>query len=155
MCTVQLPPGSNPLAVNKYIIPYHIISYRIISRTAEPLGPAINHDTVRRNNMNTGLNIVNYYFGSLWLPCNWSLQWNFRVTNAVYFPSWTRLTTELSGSTLYMVSSDRLLEQLESHSIYKHLFSTSASITWHNKDFWPELINSPLLLHGFLPLQNY
>ena len=27
MCTVLLPPGVNPTAVNKYIIPYHIISY--------------------------------------------------------------------------------------------------------------------------------
>ena len=25
MCTVFLPPGDNPIAVNKYIIPYHII----------------------------------------------------------------------------------------------------------------------------------
>jgi hypothetical protein len=31
MCTVLLPPGDNPLAVNKYIISYHIISYHIIS----------------------------------------------------------------------------------------------------------------------------
>jgi len=27
MCTVLLPPGYNPIAVNKYIISYHIISY--------------------------------------------------------------------------------------------------------------------------------
>jgi len=27
MCTVILPPGDNPIAVNKYIISYHIISY--------------------------------------------------------------------------------------------------------------------------------
>jgi hypothetical protein len=25
MCTVLLPPGDNPIAVNKYIISYHII----------------------------------------------------------------------------------------------------------------------------------
>ena len=34
MCTVLLPPGVNPFAVNKYIsyhITYHIISYHIIS----------------------------------------------------------------------------------------------------------------------------
>jgi len=31
MCTVLLPPGDNPIAVNKYIISYHIISYHIIS----------------------------------------------------------------------------------------------------------------------------
>jgi len=28
MCTVLLPPGVNPIAVNKYIISYHIISKR-------------------------------------------------------------------------------------------------------------------------------
>ena len=28
MCTVLLPPGDNPIAVNKYIISYHIISKR-------------------------------------------------------------------------------------------------------------------------------
>jgi hypothetical protein len=27
MCTVLLPPGVNPAAVNKYIISYHIVSY--------------------------------------------------------------------------------------------------------------------------------
>jgi hypothetical protein len=27
MCTVLLPPGVNPVAGNKYIIPYHIISW--------------------------------------------------------------------------------------------------------------------------------
>ena len=27
MCTVLLPPGDNPIAVNKYIVSYHIISY--------------------------------------------------------------------------------------------------------------------------------
>jgi len=27
MCAVLLPPGDNPIAVNKYIISYHIISY--------------------------------------------------------------------------------------------------------------------------------
>jgi hypothetical protein len=26
MCTVLLPPGVNPIAVNKYIISYHIIA---------------------------------------------------------------------------------------------------------------------------------
>jgi len=26
MCTVLLPPGDNPIAVNKYIISYHIIN---------------------------------------------------------------------------------------------------------------------------------
>ena len=57
------------------------------------------------------------------------------MTDAVYFPSWIRIITELSGSTVYMVSSDRLLEQLDSHSIYKHVFPTSAGITWNNKDF--------------------
>jgi hypothetical protein len=31
MWTVLLPPGGNPIAVNKYIISYHIISYHIIS----------------------------------------------------------------------------------------------------------------------------
>jgi hypothetical protein len=31
MCTVLLPPGVNPIAVNKYIISYHI-SYHIISK---------------------------------------------------------------------------------------------------------------------------
>jgi hypothetical protein len=31
MCTVLLPPGGYPIAVNKYIISYHIISYHIIS----------------------------------------------------------------------------------------------------------------------------
>jgi len=30
MCTVLLPPGDNPIAVNKYIVSYHIISYHII-----------------------------------------------------------------------------------------------------------------------------
>ena len=30
MCIVQLPPADNPLAVNKYIISYHNISYHII-----------------------------------------------------------------------------------------------------------------------------
>jgi len=29
MCTVLLPPGDNPIAVNKYIISYHTISYHI------------------------------------------------------------------------------------------------------------------------------
>jgi hypothetical protein len=29
MCTVLLPPGVNPIAVNKYIVPFHI--YRTIS----------------------------------------------------------------------------------------------------------------------------
>jgi len=28
MCTVLLPPGVDPTAVNKYIISYHIISYQ-------------------------------------------------------------------------------------------------------------------------------
>ena len=27
MCTVLLPPGDNPIAVNKYIISYHIIIF--------------------------------------------------------------------------------------------------------------------------------
>jgi len=27
MCTVLLPPGDNPIAVNKYIIPYHNLSH--------------------------------------------------------------------------------------------------------------------------------
>jgi hypothetical protein len=27
MCTVLLPPGGNPIAVNKYIISYHIIKF--------------------------------------------------------------------------------------------------------------------------------
>jgi len=31
MCTVLLPPGGYPIAVNRYIISYHIISYHIIS----------------------------------------------------------------------------------------------------------------------------
>jgi hypothetical protein len=30
MCTVLLPPGDNPIAVNKYIISYHIITYHFI-----------------------------------------------------------------------------------------------------------------------------
>jgi hypothetical protein len=30
MCAVLLPPGVNPIAVNKYIITYHIILYHII-----------------------------------------------------------------------------------------------------------------------------
>ena len=29
MCKCVLPPGENPIAVNKYIISYHIISYII------------------------------------------------------------------------------------------------------------------------------
>ena len=36
MCTVLLPPGDNPIAVNKYIISYHvmghIISYHVMGR---------------------------------------------------------------------------------------------------------------------------
>jgi hypothetical protein len=31
MCTVLLPPGGYPIAINKYIISYHIISYHIIA----------------------------------------------------------------------------------------------------------------------------
>jgi len=31
MCTVLIPPGDNPIALNKYIISYHITSYHIIS----------------------------------------------------------------------------------------------------------------------------
>jgi len=27
MCTVLLPPGGNPIAVDKYIISYHILGY--------------------------------------------------------------------------------------------------------------------------------
>jgi len=30
MCTVLLPPGVNPIAVNKYITSHHIISYTIL-----------------------------------------------------------------------------------------------------------------------------
>ena len=30
MCTVLLPPCDNPMAVNKYIMSYHIMSYHII-----------------------------------------------------------------------------------------------------------------------------
>jgi len=36
MCTVLLPPGVNPIAVNKYIISYHITSeaqYYFFGRT--------------------------------------------------------------------------------------------------------------------------
>ena len=36
MCAVLLPPGVNPIAVNKYIISYHI-SYHIISKLAKIL----------------------------------------------------------------------------------------------------------------------
>jgi len=31
VCKCVLPPGDNPISVNKYIISYHIISYHIIS----------------------------------------------------------------------------------------------------------------------------
>jgi len=38
MCTVLLPPGVNPIAVNKYIISYHIIiSYHLINNHHESL----------------------------------------------------------------------------------------------------------------------
>jgi hypothetical protein len=30
MCTVLLPPGVNPVAVNKYIISYHILYHSIL-----------------------------------------------------------------------------------------------------------------------------
>ena len=33
MCTVLLPPGDNPIAVNKYIISYHIISKYVEEKT--------------------------------------------------------------------------------------------------------------------------
>jgi hypothetical protein len=33
MCTVLLPPGVNPIAVNKYIISYHMTSYHNINLT--------------------------------------------------------------------------------------------------------------------------
>ena len=32
MCTELLPPGVNPIAVNKYIISYHILSHKICER---------------------------------------------------------------------------------------------------------------------------
>jgi len=32
-CTVLLPPGDNPIAVNKYIISYHIKSYSLQERS--------------------------------------------------------------------------------------------------------------------------
>ena len=38
MCTVLLPPGDNPIAVNKYITSTHIISYKLI--------PHISHTVV-------------------------------------------------------------------------------------------------------------
>jgi len=36
MCTVLLPPGDNPIAVNKYIISHHSINYRHSSLEAIP-----------------------------------------------------------------------------------------------------------------------
>jgi len=32
MCTVLLPPGDNPIAVNKYIISYHVTFLLLVSR---------------------------------------------------------------------------------------------------------------------------
>jgi hypothetical protein len=34
MCTVLLPPGDNPTAVNKYIVSYHISYHIIINNVA-------------------------------------------------------------------------------------------------------------------------
>ena len=32
MCIVLLPPGDNPIAVNKYIVSYHIVLHELIRR---------------------------------------------------------------------------------------------------------------------------
>jgi len=32
MCTALLPPGDNPIAVNKYIISYHISDLEMVSK---------------------------------------------------------------------------------------------------------------------------
>jgi len=35
MCTVLLPPGGNPISVNKYITSYHIISFSELETTSK------------------------------------------------------------------------------------------------------------------------
>jgi hypothetical protein len=60
MCTVLLPPGGYPIAVNKYIIPYHIIHWHFRTncclhrhvKSVLIVGPVNSFQTLVPNNQN-------------------------------------------------------------------------------------------------------
>ena len=67
MCTVLLPPGGYPIAVNKYIISYHIVSYHNIGGIRIEIRnrclPNVNSNTNEATATSSSLSIITVVFG--------------------------------------------------------------------------------------------